>query len=414
MLTFHNRNRCSIMDNNSKVCPVCWQITMSKQPAPDSEDSVRGMSTTCSNNGEAPGGHGADHVADHLCWHGVPFLLKGCEELIDVGRGVHSRQDSSVKLIPNVLDWVEIGRHWGLRENVDVVVCKGLHGQSCRVRPGVVMLEDGARLGHQRQDMRLDDFIHIPMSIQRSVDLHQRTPASKADGPSHYDASTTVCWCLIHPAWGETLPGSPVHPPSSVMALEHEEGLVWKPDPVPVIPEGPRKMVGGPLQPVPTMALGKDRSYDRSSCCAPCCMKAIANSLTTNSATSGQLLDCCCSWLKAISKVADPDVPILRGSSHQRSSRAWAICCGAGGSMTTEKPAEGALAHVEVLGDFILPLPSLQTPQCNIAFCLTETWHLCSWNWHTDFYRIEPVCAWFVCLSASCNSPMCPCVCLNQ
>ena len=68
---------------------------------------IRGCASSRISNWRASCGHGLNQVANHLLWDGHP-LLKCLEQLLmQMCRFVHSPSNTSVQLVPDLLDWAE-------------------------------------------------------------------------------------------------------------------------------------------------------------------------------------------------------------------------------------------------------------------------------------------------------------------
>lgn len=230
----------------------------------ESSSSVGCVAAPSINKLAAPPGHGLDQSPDVLLWDGVPLLLECFKQFAMVGRSSFAATDSSVKLVPQMLDGVHVRREGRPGQHLHLVLVEEGCGESGRVWSSVVLLELGVWGVQQWEDVGSENLVHIARGVQSTLDVHQCAPAGQADRPPHHDSPTSVRGRLIHTVWDISLVHSSIHPSASVVALQQELGFVGEPDVSPVAPDGPATVFNAPLQPVLAMTSGENRASVRS------------------------------------------------------------------------------------------------------------------------------------------------------
>lgn len=133
--------------------------------------------------------HGVHQSSNGRLGDVIPLLLKPSQQLTSIGGRRMIRHQSPTKLIPQMLDWVEIRADGRPGQPVhSCLLNEGIDG-SGTVWPSVVVLEDGIMpdLLESRDDQRLQNFRHVPVSIQVPIDVVEGSPVVPADAaPYHY------------------------------------------------------------------------------------------------------------------------------------------------------------------------------------------------------------------------------------
>lgn len=213
------------------------------------------MTSSGINNSCTTPSHAAYKFSHESLWDVVPSFNQACCKLIECCRWMLKCANMPVEVIPRVLDRIHVRRMgWPRTQLIDTRVVQEALSWTRAMSRCVVLHEDKTRsmLLHERQNMRLQNFCHIPRRCQVALNTDQWSAMVRRHRSPHHDASSPEVCGFLNAAGMESFSFPSIDTNPSIMALQEKSGFIRKDNWSPL--NGiPSDMRSSPPQPRPDM-----------------------------------------------------------------------------------------------------------------------------------------------------------------
>jgi hypothetical protein len=175
--------------SNWKTNAVTPKVPNHKEKVVSQEVSKSSVSTIACQTIDAALPHGSYKVRKEGLGNRSPLLLKPAQQFLQIGWRGMIGPDLALKLIPKVLDWVQVRATGRPRQLVHSCLLQELCAHPGTVRRGIVVLEDGTRphLPEGWDDKGSENLVAVPNSSQTTDHVVEGSPmASTNASPNHH------------------------------------------------------------------------------------------------------------------------------------------------------------------------------------------------------------------------------------